>query len=122
MGWGYNPIQSNQITSIDAATQQQQRNPSQATMSKLCQSACKAAKSLLSATAAASSPRTSLLAEGRNAALATLTNLGRKTLPTAYAYSYHHNSSAAAAGWLAAIPAAGSIPSTSDPHHQPILS
>jgi nucleoside-diphosphate kinase len=91
-------------------------------MSKLCQSACKAAKSLLSATAAASSPRTSLLAEGRNAALATLTNLGRKTLPTAYAYSYHHNSSAAAAGWLAAIPAAGSIPSTSDPHHQPILS
>uniref|UniRef100_A0A0E0PS63 Nucleoside diphosphate kinase n=1 Tax=Oryza rufipogon TaxID=4529 RepID=A0A0E0PS63_ORYRU len=75
-------------------------------MSKLCQSACKAARSLLSATAAASSPRTSLLAEGRNAALATLTNLGRKTLPTAYAYSYHHNSSAAAAGWLAAIPAA----------------
>ncbi|XP_052156500.1 uncharacterized protein LOC127774315 [Oryza glaberrima] len=106
VGWGYNPIQSNQITSIDAATQQQQRNPSQATMSKLCQSACKAARSLLSATAAASSPRTSLLAEGRNAALATLTNLGRKTLPTAYAYSYHHNSSAAAAGWLAAIPAA----------------
>uniref|UniRef100_A0A0E0DVA1 Nucleoside diphosphate kinase n=1 Tax=Oryza meridionalis TaxID=40149 RepID=A0A0E0DVA1_9ORYZ len=75
-------------------------------MSKLYQSACKAARSLLSATAA-SSPRTSLLAEGRNAALATLTNLGRKTLPTAYAYSYHNSSTAAsAAGWLAAIPAA----------------
>uniref|UniRef100_A0A0D9WKL8 Nucleoside diphosphate kinase n=1 Tax=Leersia perrieri TaxID=77586 RepID=A0A0D9WKL8_9ORYZ len=41
--------------------------------------------------------------EGRNAALATLTNMGRKTIPTAYAY---HKSGAAATGsWLPTIAA-----------------
>ncbi|KQK04550.1 hypothetical protein BRADI_2g14210v3 [Brachypodium distachyon] len=75
--------------------------------SKLCQSACKAARSLLSS---ASAPRSSVLADGRNAALATLTNLGRSKLPAAY--SYHKAGGAAAASsthgyqWLAAVPAA----------------
>ncbi|KAG8069053.1 hypothetical protein GUJ93_ZPchr0005g15442 [Zizania palustris] len=75
--------------------------------SKLYQSACKAARSLLSATAAASPRSSSVLAEGRNAALATLTNFGRKTVPTAY--TYHKSRAGAAAGWLptiAAIPVA----------------
>ncbi|XP_062180691.1 nucleoside diphosphate kinase 3-like [Phragmites australis] len=78
--------------------------------SKLYQSASKAARSLLSAVSQAqrSSSSSVLTAEGRNAALATLTNLGRKTLPTVYSYhkaggSHRH---AHGWGWLAAVPAA----------------
>ncbi|CAM0953419.1 unnamed protein product [Alopecurus aequalis] len=72
--------------------------------SKMCQSACKAARALL---ASATATRSSVLADGRNAALATLTNLGRARLPAAYAY--HTNAGAAAShrfGWIAGIPAA----------------
>jgi nucleoside-diphosphate kinase len=74
--------------------------------SKMYQSACKAARSLL----ASSSARSAVLADGRNAALATLTNLGRTRIPAAYS-SYHTNAGANAAaargyGWIAGIPAA----------------
>ncbi|KAK3134666.1 hypothetical protein QOZ80_5BG0409190 [Eleusine coracana subsp. coracana] len=72
--------------------------------SKLFQAASKAARSILSSSAATGF----LAAEGRTAALAAVTNLGRKTLPTAYSYhktgGSHH-----ASGWLptiAALPAA----------------
>jgi nucleoside-diphosphate kinase len=76
--------------------------------SKMYQSACKAARSLLASSSSAAA-RSSLLADGRNAALATLTNIGRTRLPAAY--SYHTKASAAANaahrfGWIAGIPAA----------------
>ncbi|KAF6992562.1 hypothetical protein CFC21_009544 [Triticum aestivum] len=80
--------------------------------SKLFQSACKAARSFLaSSSAPAAAPRaaSSVLADGRNAALATLANLGRNsTLPAAYAHHLHTNAAASshAYAWLAAIPAA----------------
>lgn len=50
-----------------------------------------------------------LAAEGRTAALATLTNFGRKTLPTAYLSYHKQGSHHAASGWgaiAAAVPAA----------------
>uniref|UniRef100_A0ACD5T6F7 Uncharacterized protein n=1 Tax=Avena sativa TaxID=4498 RepID=A0ACD5T6F7_AVESA len=72
--------------------------------SKMYQSACKAARSLL---ASSSSPaRSAVLADGRNAALATLTNLGRTRLPAAYAYHTNAAASSRGYGWIAAIPAA----------------
>ncbi|KAM0862678.1 hypothetical protein ACQ4PT_045113 [Festuca glaucescens] len=73
--------------------------------SKMYHSACKAARSLLASSSAARSSLT--VADGRNAALATLTNIGRTRLPAAY--SYHTKASGAAAhryGWIAGIPAA----------------
>ncbi|XP_073362666.1 uncharacterized protein [Aegilops tauschii subsp. strangulata] len=83
---------------------------SSSSSSKLFHSACKAARSFLaSSPASASAPRaaSSVLADGRNAALATLANLGRNsTLPAAYAH--HTNAAASSHGyaWIAAIPAA----------------
>lgn len=74
--------------------------------SKMYQSACKAARSLLATRSAASS---TLLADGRNAALATLTNIGRTTLPAAYAHHAKAGANASAShryGWIAGIPAA----------------
>uniref|UniRef100_A0A0A9E265 Pco069028 n=1 Tax=Arundo donax TaxID=35708 RepID=A0A0A9E265_ARUDO len=77
--------------------------------SKLFQAASKAASSLLRSSTSSSSALL-LVAEGRTAALATLTNLGRKTPPTAY--SFHNTAGsrhANAWGWLptiAALPAA----------------
>lgn len=80
--------------------------------SKMYQSACKAARSIL-ASASANATRsssTAVLADGRNAALATLTNLGRTRLPAAYAYHTKASGNAANAsrgyGWIAGIPAA----------------
>ncbi|KAL6618641.1 hypothetical protein ACP70R_033780 [Stipagrostis hirtigluma subsp. patula] len=77
--------------------------------SKLYQSAAKAARSLL-LQANRSSSSALLAAEGRTAALASLTNLGRKTLPTAYSYHTARGSHHADAwGWIstvAALPAA----------------
>lgn len=75
--------------------------------SKLFRSACRAARSILSA----SSSSSSILADGRNAALATLTNLGRKTVPTAYSYHNTKAASSHASAWswlptIAAVPAA----------------
>jgi nucleoside-diphosphate kinase len=76
--------------------------------SKMYQSACKAARSILASSS--SSARSAVLADGRNAALATLTNLGRTRIPAAYS-SYHTKAGANAAaargyGWIAGIPAA----------------
>ncbi|KAM0853445.1 hypothetical protein ACQ4PT_051061 [Festuca glaucescens] len=77
--------------------------------SKMYQSACKAARSLLARSSSSSSAaRSSVLADGRNAALATLTNIGRTRLPAAY--SYHTkaagNNASHRYGWIAGIPAA----------------
>lgn len=76
--------------------------------SKMFQSACKAARSFL-ASSSAPAPRaaSSLLADGRNAVLATLGNLGRNsTLPAAYAYHTKAAASSHGYAWIAAIPAA----------------
>ncbi|XP_047043858.1 nucleoside diphosphate kinase 3-like [Lolium rigidum] len=76
--------------------------------SKMYQSACKAARSLLASSSSAAA-RSSLLADGRNAALATLTNIGRTRLPAAYSYHTKASGAANAAhrfGWIAGIPAA----------------
>jgi transposase len=109
--------------------------------SKMYQSACKAARSLLASSSSAA--RSSVLAgqsvrrypfrskqhqirshqgfkfrswfslavaDGRNAALATLTNIGRTMLPAAYSYHTKASGAANAAhryGWIAGIPAAG---------------
>lgn len=74
--------------------------------SKMYQSACKAARSLLASSSSSSAAaRSSLLADGRNAALATLTNLARTRLPAAYSYHTAANASHRF-GWIAGIPAA----------------
>lgn len=75
--------------------------------SKLFQSACKAARSFL-ASSSAPAAASSVLADGRNAALATLANLGRNsTLPAAYAHHLHTNAASSQGyAWIAAIPAA----------------
>lgn len=67
-----------------------------------------AARSLVLSASQRSSAAAVLAAEGRTAALATLTNFGRKTLPTAYSY-HRQGSHHAASGWgaiAAAVPAA----------------
>ncbi|XP_066362263.1 nucleoside diphosphate kinase 3-like [Miscanthus floridulus] len=64
-----------------------------------------AARSLVLSASQRSSAAAVLAAEGRTAALATLTNFGRKTLPTAYSY-HRQGSHHAASGWEA-IAAAG---------------
>lgn len=51
------------------------------------------------------------IADGRNAVLATLGNLGRNsTLPAAYAYHTKAAASSHGYAWIAAIPAAGHSP------------
>ncbi|XP_037480141.1 nucleoside diphosphate kinase 4, chloroplastic-like [Triticum dicoccoides] len=93
-------------------------HPHKQEMSKLFHSACKAARSLI-ASSSAPAPRaaSSLLADGRNAALATLANLGRNsTLPAAYAHHLHTNASSHGYAWIAAIPAAAYMLQDQDVH------
>ncbi|KAL6841548.1 hypothetical protein ACP4OV_028691 [Aristida adscensionis] len=73
--------------------------------SKLYSSASRAARSLLAA-ASQAHRSSALTAEGRTAALAALTSLGRKTLPAAY--SYH--ASRRANAWLGWIPTVAAVP------------